>query len=434
MNFINRNEIANGVYFTNIKDSRFKTMKISVNIVVPLSVETASENALVGGLLVRSCKKYPDFTVLSKKLSSLYGADLTSSLSKHGESQVIKISVSGLDDRYSLDDVSIAKELSELLCSVIFEPNVKNNAFIESELEQERRQLLDVIDSEFNEKRIYAMGQLIKHMCKDEVFGIKRYGTAEKIKAATAESLCKAWQNLLKTAKFEILYIGDSPADKAKEVFAKAFANIERNVVTSSTDVVKNVSKEKHITEEMELSQSKLVMGFRTQISAGDEEAVAERLMCAVLGGTASSKLFNNVREKQSLCYYCGSSALRATGVMMVDSGVEPGREAQAEAAILKELNDLCTGPITDEEFEDCRRGLLSGMNGVEDSLGGIESWYYIEVLRAGANSAAPIQSPEQARNALRAVTKDEVRDILRRLTLSVSYLLTKEDTAHAAE
>ena len=107
---------------------------------------------------------------------------------------------------------------------------------------------------------------------------------------------------------------------------------------------------------------------------------------------------------------------------------------ARAEQAILKELADLCTGPITDEEFEDCRRGLLSGMNGVEDSLGGIESWYYIEVLRAGANSAAPIQSPEQARNALRAVTKDEVRDILRRLTLSVSYLLTKEDAAHAAE
>lgn len=124
--------------------------------------------------------KISRFYCSQQKLSSLYGADLTSSLSKHGESQVIKISVSGLDDRYSLDDVSIAKELSELLCSVIFEPNVKNNAFIESELEQERRQLLDVIDSEFNEKRIYAMGQLIKHMCKDEVFGIKRYGTAEK--------------------------------------------------------------------------------------------------------------------------------------------------------------------------------------------------------------------------------------------------------------
>lgn len=418
MNFINRNEIANGVYFTNIKDSRFKTMKISVNIVVPLSVETASENALVGGLLVRSCKKYPDFTVLSKKLSSLYGADLTSSLSKHGESQVIKISVSGLDDRYSLDDVSIAKELSELLCSVIFEPNVKNNAFIESELEQERRQLLDVIDSEFNEKRIYAMGQLIKHMCKDEVFGIKRYGTAEKIKAATAESLCKAWQNLLKTAKFEILYIGDSPADKAKEVFAEAFANIERNVVTSSTDVVKNVSKEKHITEEMELSQSKLVMGFRTQISAGDEEAVAERLMCAVLGGTASSKLFNNVREKQSLCYYCSSSYDSIKGIMYINSGVEGENLEKAEKAILKEIEDMKNGEITDFEIEATKLAVVNSFKSSSDSVSGIENWYTGRIFNGD------LETVEEVSAEVNAVTKEQIVNAANKLLLDTVYVL----------
>ena len=412
MNFINRNEIANGVYFTNIKDSRFKTMKISVNIVVPLSVETASENALVGGLLVRSCKKYPDFTVLSKKLSSLYGADLTSSLSKHGESQVIKISVSGLDDRYSLDDVSIAKELSELLCSVIFEPNVKNNAFIESELEQERRQLLDVIDSEFNEKRIYAMGQLIKHMCKDEVFGIKRYGTAEKIKAATAESLCKAWQNLLKTAKFEILYIGDSPADKAKEVFAKAFANIERNVVTSSTDVVKNV------TEEMELSQSKLVMGFRTQISAGDEEAVAERLMCAVLGGTASSKLFNNVREKQSLCYYCSSSYDSIKGIMYINSGVEGENLEKAEKAILKEIEDMKNGEITDFEIEATKLAVVNSFKSSSDSVSGIENWYTGRIFNGD------LETVEEVSAEVNAVTKEQIVNAANKLLLDTVYVL----------
>ena len=413
MNFINRNEIANGVYFTNIKDSRFKTMKISVNIVVPLSVETASENALVGGLLVRSCKKYPDFTVLSKKLSSLYGADLTSSLSKHGESQVIKISVSGLDDRYSLDDVSIAKELSELLCSVIFEPNVKNNAFIESELEQERRQLLDVIDSEFNEKRIYAMGQLIKHMCKDEVFGIKRYGTAEKIKGATAESLCKAWQNLLKTAKFEILYIGDSPADKAKEVFAKAFANIERNVVTSSTDVVKNVLKEKHITEEMELSQSKLVMGFRTQISAGDEEAVAERLMCAVLGGTASSKLFNNVREKQSLCYYCSSSYDSIKGIMYINSGVEGENLEKAEKAILKEIEDMKNG-----EIDATKLAVVNSFKSSSDSVSGIENWYTGRIFNGD------LETVEEVSAEVNAVTKEQIVNAANKLLLDTVYVL----------
>ena len=117
---------------------------------------------------------------------------------------------------------------------------------------------------------------------------------------------------------------------------------------------------------------------------------------------------------------------------MAVNSGVEHADAARAEQAILKELADLYDGPITDEELEDCRRGLLSGMNGVEDSLGGMETWYYIEVLRAGANSAAPIQTPAQARAALHAVTKEDVRSILRQLTLSVSYLLTKEEPTHA--
>ena len=416
MNFINRNEIADGVFFTNIKDSRFKTMKISVNIVVPLSIETASENALVGGLLVRSCKKYPDFTVLSKKLSSLYGADLTSSLSKLGESQVLKISVSGLDDRYSLDDVSIAKELSELLCSVIFEPNVKDNAFIESELEQERR--LDVIDSEFNEKRIYAMEQLIKHMCKDEVFGTKRYGTAEKIKAATAESLYRAWQNLLKTAKFEILYIGDSPADKAKEVFTKAFANIERNVAASSTDVVKNVSKEKHITEEMELSQSKLVMGFRTQISAGDDEAVAERLMCAVLGGTASSKLFNNVREKQSLCYYCSSAYDSIKGIMYINSGVEGENLEKAEKAILKEIDDMKNGEITDFEIEATKLAVVNSFKSSSDSVSGIENWYTGRIFNGD------LETVEEVSAEVNAVTKEQIVNAANKLLLDTVYVL----------
>ena len=99
----------------------------------------------------------------------------------------------------------------------------------------------------------------------------------------------------------------------------------------------------------------------------------------------------------------------------------------------IKPVNDIMEKMgITDEELEDCRRGLLSGMNGVEDSLGGMETWYYIEVLRAGANSAAPIQTPAQARAALQAVTKEDVRSILRQLTLSVSYLLTKEEPTHA--
>lgn len=151
--------------------------------------------------------------------------------------------------------------------------------------------------------------------------------------------------------------------------------------MTSSTDVVKNVSKEKHITEEMELSQSKLVMGFRTQISAGDEEAVAERLMCAVLGGTASSKLFNNVREKQSLCYYCSSSYDSIKGIMYINSGVEGENLEKAEKAILKEIEDMKNGEITDFEIEATKLAVVNSFKSSSDSVSGIENWYTGRIL-----------------------------------------------------
>ena len=163
------------------------------------------------------------------------------------------------------------------------------------------------------------------------------------------------------------------------------------------------------------------------------EQLAAVRLAMALYGGSVTSRLFLNVRERDHLCYYCSSSFQSFTGSMAVNSGVEHADAVRAEQAILKELADLCSGPITDEELEDCRRGLLSGMQGVEDTLGGIETWYYIEVLRSGGDPAK-VQTPAEARAALQAVTRDDVRAILRKLTLSVSYLLTKEVDAHAAE
>ena len=232
MSNIQRIRLGDGAYFSDVRDSRFKTMKISANIIVPLSAGTASANALICGILSRSCKAYPDFTALSKKLSALYGAELNASVRKAGDNQVLTLSASGLDDRYTLDGESVARELSLLLCGVIFEPNLCDGAFVAEETEQERRQLLDLIDSEFNDKRIYANAQLVTNMCADEIFGMKRYGTAEKINEATPQSLYQAWQKLLKSAVFEIMYIGDSAPDKAVAVFREAFSRIDRAPVS----------------------------------------------------------------------------------------------------------------------------------------------------------------------------------------------------------
>ena len=418
MNSIKRNTIADGVFFNSIKDSRFKTMKISANIIVPLSEETASANALLCGVLSRSCKAYPDFTKLSKKLCSLYGANLNASVRKSGDRQILSLSATGLDDRYAFAGESIAKELSMLLCSVIFEPNLNNNMFVESEVEQERRQLFDLIDSEYNDKRIYANGQLIKNMCANEVFGLKRYGTAEKIKEVTPSSLYDTWQNLLKTAIFEIMYIGDSTPDKAVEVFTEAFSKVERKPVELTNEIVRSADEIKHVTEEMNLSQSKLVIGFRTDCAVPDKEVNATRLMCAILGGTANSKLFCNVREKQSLCYYCASRYDMQKGILSVDSGVEGENLEKAEKGILKEVADMKRGEITDFEIEATKMAVINSFNSSNDTVSGIESWYSSQLLNG------EFKSIEELSEEINAITKEEIIKAAQKLTLDTVYVL----------
>ena len=175
--------------------------------------------------------------------------------------------------------------------------------------------------------------------------------------------------------------------------------------------------------EHFDTTQAKLCMLFTLGQPMQPEQLAAVRLAMALYGGSVTSRLFLNVRERDHLCYYCSSAFQSFTGSMAVNSGVEHTDAARAEQAVLKELADLCDGPITDEELEDCRRGLLAGMNGLEDTLGGIETWYYMEVLRGG-----PVQTPDDARRALLAVTREDVRDILKQFTLSVSCLLTREE------
>lgn len=418
MNTVNRIEIANGAFFTGIKDSRFKTMRITANLFVPLSRETASENALLFGVLSRSCKAYPDFTSLSKKLALLYGADLSVSVRKVGDRQMLSLTAAGIDDRYALDGDSVAEELSLLLCNTIFEPNLSGEAFVDSEVEQERRQLLDVIDSEFNDKRIYANSQLVKNMCKNEVFGLARYGTAEKIKEVTPSSLYTAWKNLLKTAVFEIMYIGDSSPDGAMNVFKNAFSAFERKPSELPVQIVRTASEPRYISEEMELSQSKLVMGFRTDCAVPDSDVISERLMCAVLGGTASSKLFCNVREKQSLCYYCSSRYDKSKGILTVDSGVEGENIKKAEEGILKEIEDMKNGVITDFEIEAAKKAVVNSFNSSNDTVGGIEAWYANQIFDG------EYKTIEQLSAEINAVTKEQIVAAAKKLTLDTVYVL----------
>lgn len=412
-----RKEICEGVAFNSITDNRFKMGRISATLIVPLERKTASANALLSCVLTRSCKEYPDFTALSRKLGSLYGAALYPSVQRYGDFQAVTISIAGIEDKFTLDNTSISSELTELLCSIIFEPNIIDGHFNEEDVEQERRQLIETIDAEFNDKRLYAINRCIEVMCRDELFSIGRYGNREDVAALTNEDIYNAWRNLLDNARVELTMLGNTNPDKAFESFKKYFENKPR-CQNSTTKIVENATEIRRVVETEDVAQSKLVMGYRCAYPETNEEYVANSLMSAILGGTPTSKLFTNVREKMSLCYYCVSRVDSNKGIMLIDSGVETGNIEKAEKAITEQLNSMIRGNITDEELNSAKLALKNSYISLLDSLASMQGFYVGGLLRN-----MPL-TPQQAAELVDKITKEQVILLAKRITPDTVFSL----------
>jgi len=417
-----RTRLADNVYFNEINVDRFKTMRLSAIALLPLEKESASDFALLTQVLTRSCEEFPDFTALSKKLSSLYGASLSAGVRKIGETLALTFSIAGIDDRYALDGDVVSKELSELLLKVLFEPNFKNNVFDKNEVEQERRQLIDLADSEFNDKRIYANARLIELMCKDEAFGIKRYGSREDILKCTPESLKKAWDRMLKGASFEVFYVGGASAESAKKIFKEKFASIERKPEELHTEIVRKAKEVSKVFETMDIAQAKMLMGFRTNCSKDDEDVFAMRLMNVILGSGTRSKFFLNIREKLSLCYYCFSRYNRFKGILTVESGVENANTQRTVDAVLNELEQIKNGNFTDEDLRLAKLSVASDFVSICDTVTGNEEWFVSQLTEP------EFLTVEEITAKFNSVTREQIVEVANKLTLDTIYILSSKE------
>ena len=416
---IEQRAICDGVNFRSIRDTKFKTMRISAHLIVPMSRQTAAENALLPFLLSRASREYPDFTKLGQRLAELYGASLNADVQKLGDLQVLSLSASGIADRYALEGEAISGELAKLLCSILFDPPLVDGLFPEDGFEQEKRQTMELIDSEYSDKRTYARQRCEAIMCADEPYGVNRYGGKEDIARVERPALTAAWKRLLDTAKIELMVLGACDPAPVYEGFRAAFETLgSRKTADCTTKVVRSAEKVNTVTEKMDVAQGKLVMGFRTGTATPDEEVPATRLMAALFGGTPNSKLFLNVREKLSLCYYCSASYNSMKGIMLVQSGVEVKNMERAKEEILRQLDEVKQGNFDESEVEAAKMSLCNSYRTLSDSLGGLENWYLSQTF------ASHSQQPEEAAAQINAVTRQEIIDAANRVTLDTVYCL----------
>lgn len=420
---IQKASLGDQVQLQTIQDSRFKTMRISVHFLVPLSKQTAASNALLPFLLTRACRDYPDYTRLSQRLAELYGASVSAEIGKAGDVQVLSVTATGIADDYCFGGEHISRELAGLLSQMLFAPPFDESGnFKEEDFRQEKRQTLENIESEFNDKRIYARKRCEEIMCADEPYGISRYGTKEDIEKLTREELKEAWHHLIESAQVEVLVLGNCNTEEVASSFKEAFEKQARNAVKPcETKIVLKAGEVKDVTEKQQVAQSKLVMGFRTGTEYDTPGEAETRLMVALFGGTPHSKLFLNVREKLSLCYYCSAQYNAAKGIMLVQSGVETKNMAAAEKEILAQLEEVRAGNFTDEEIISAKLSVCNSYRTIGDYLGATENWYLGQVFRR------EMMSPEEAAAELNQVTRERIIAAANRVTLDTIYRLEGE-------
>lgn len=421
-----RENLAPGVFLNTLDAQKFNRCRITIRFQYPACRETATASAVLPLVLERCCEDYPDMTLLSRRLAKLYGADLSVDNSTNGANRVLTVSVTGIKDEFALEGEDLTAEYADLVFGVAFRPYLVNGLFDEEAVAIERGKLRQQLQAEVNDKRLYCVRQARRRFFGDSLAGVERDGYLEEVDGVTPQLLTQVYEEMLCRASIEVTAIG-AKDETVRRLLLAALEGRKRDWQAPLPGLFMPRRQPDHQVETMDMVQAKLCLLFTAGRCTGAQEIAASRLAMALYGGSVTSRLFLNVREKQSLCYYCSSSYTSVTGCMMVDSGVEPANARKAEAAILKELAQLCDGPITDEEMEDCRRGLLSSLESVEDSLSGLEGWYFAEIARGG-----PVSTPAQARAALEQVTKEQVRQVLRQFTLSVSYLLTPEVNDHA--
>ena len=413
-----RTEILPGVYLTAVQSDKFKTGCFSLNLLRPMKKEEAAANALIPSVLLRGSETCPDIASISAKLDELYGASVGTLVRKKGEVQLVGFYCDYVQDEYV--DEPVFAPLMAFLAELLLNPRLENGAFPEAVVDSEKLNLENAMLSRINDKRTYAASQLIRTMCAGQPYGIPRIGEPEDLKNITAKSLYAHYRDLLATSRVELFYMGSLSPEAVTKVLQAALAELPRAdvFVPGGTTPAPQARPVQEKTERLDVTQGKLSLGFFTDITAKDPRYPALVLAATVFGGGATSKLFTNVREKMSLCYYASASFEKFKGVLSVSSGVEFSKLETAKTEILRQMEACKAGDITDDELESARGYLVSDLKIAMDSPGRLDDYYMGQILLEQDGTMQDLAS------AIARVTKQEAAEAIQALRLDTIYAL----------
>ena len=411
-------QILPGVTLRCCRDKRFKQGCLSFQFLRQMDGQEAHLNALLPSVMLRATVPHPDLRAITRHLDDLYGASIGPLVRRLGDWQGTGFYLSFLDDRFAMAGDRVAAGMTAFLEEVLTQSPLENGGFLESIVDSEKKNLISAIESELNNKGAYAMGKLIKNMCREDSFGLPRLGEKENVAKITPGELYAHYLRIRRESPLEIFYVGSMEVAQVAALLTPMIKKWERSPIALAPQTGFVPSQESHETEMMEVSQGKLCLGFSTPITCREGDYAAMMMMCTIFGSGMTSKLFMNVREKLSLCYSIGAGYYSTKGILTVSAGIDFDKEEKTREEILRQLEACRSGEITPEELSAARESICSGIRAAHDSPGAIEAYY---------SSAGTLRTAEQYLNEIRAVTLEDVVAAAQSLTLRASYFLRGE-------
>ncbi len=413
--------IADGINFGYLPQTKFKTNFFEVCFVLDLEKEYTTKLSLLSGVLLRASKRYPGIAEINNRLDYLYDMNVSMRTFKRGERLILCYECDYLRDSFLPDkDEKLTDKAIEMFYELVFNPYIVDGGFDKKILDSEKTDLENTIKSIINYKNSYAKEKCIESLCEGERFSINEQGCLEDIPAVSEKSLYDFYKFVLSSARVEIFFCGETDTEKVCSGFKEIFSSIERKPLSLSKTFISGTARDtvRQITEKMPVTQGKLALGFKTGVEIGDEDSVAMSLLCEIYGGSPMSKLFMNVREKLSLCYFCRAVADSYKGIMLVLSGIQSENKEKAQAAILSELSDIQNGVVSQDEFEAARLSLINSYKTLEDSQASLATWFMSRII------CDNFMSPDAVVEKLKSISFDEVIAVSKKIKLDTVYFL----------
>lgn len=415
-------ELKQGIKIHTINTNKFKTNLIAVFLTTELNRETVTKNALISMLLRRGTKNMPTQEDISKQMEEMYGASFDCGLDKTGDNQVLKFYIEVINDDFLPQGNSeILKKAIQKLLDIVFNPYIENEAFKQEYIEQEKNNLKQIINGKIDNKARYAIDRCIEEMYKNEPFGLYKSGYVEDLEKINGKELYLYYNELINSCKVDI-FISGNIEDDIKKIIEENESIKQLKERTPKYKVPKIEKKEKRqeeniVTESKEVTQGKLILGLDVDID--DEKLKYDTVIYnSILGGTANSKMFQNVREKAHLAYVASSSYLRHKNIIFVNCGIEISNYQKALDLIKQQIEDMKQGDFTEEDIANAKKGILATVKTIDDEQDTQISYYFGQEL---TNTRV---STEEYIKKIEKIQKEDVINIARKVSINTIYFL----------